>query len=265
MLLAALAAACATSDDPSTDTESDPTVTASFTSTDPTADPTTDPTNDPTNDPTDPDPSTTTGMDDTTGGTEGATGTGSGSTGECMPGTENCACAEMEPVCEEGLLCELDVCVVPECPMDLDEPNGLQGEAIMIADINDGAGPQQHTGTLSGFNDVDWWSYHCTDALLQGLNPVQALTSSPGAQFCVYLDCDIGGNPTFAAGCPEGTTEDTAPLDFMPGCCSSDGLPIDLSELDNCPDSSDDSLTIYFRVDTAEEDVCIDYTIDFEC
>jgi hypothetical protein len=263
--MCALAVGCATSDDPAgNDTDTDPTVTASFTTTDPSGSPT-NATND-TNDTND--TNGTTGSADSTGGDATATGatgsTGSDSTGDCPVGTEGCPCNRIDPACEATLSCVDGTCVVPECPADVDEPNELQGEAIQIADINDATAPQQHLGTLSGTDDIDWWSYHCDDSLLQGLNPVQTLTPATTARFCVFMDCDIGGNPLITGGCPAGTVEDTAPLDFLPGCCSTDGAEIDLSDY-NCPDSSDDSLTIYFRVDEASEDVCVDYTIDFEC
>ena len=83
-------------------------------------------------------------------------------------------------------------------------------------------------------------------------------------RLCVFLDCQDGGNPLLPSGCPAGTVEDQSPTGFLPGCCAADGSEIDLTDF-NCPDSSDDSLTVLFRVDDGPQDVCIDYAISFHC
>ena len=256
-----LSAACATSADPQhPGTDSDATVTATFTTSgaddqppDPGAD-----------DDADDDGGPGSGADDAiTGGTD--TGTATVATTGCEEGTEGCAClADADPSCAEGLSCEGDVCVAPMCPTDEDEPNDLQSEAIHYVDVNDGAPPQQLTGVLSGTMDVDWWSYHCADDLLEEVDPVSQLTADPMPRLCVFMDCDEGGNPVLPNGCPEGTVEDQAPTGFLPGCCAADGTAIDLTDF-NCPDSSDESITVLFRLDDGPQDQCIDYVIDFHC
>lgn len=268
-----LAAACATSGDPQDSSgETDDTVTATFTTggaddgdgdgdgddvpPDPSAD-----------DDADDDGGPTTDADGTSTGGEGTgTGTGdsTGATTGCMDGTEGCACLDAEPACDEGLLCERDVCVAPMCPADDDEPNELQSDAIHYGDLDDGAPPQQLTGVLSGSEDVDWWSYHCADELLEEVEPVSQLVADPMPRLCVFMDCDEGGNPILTDGCPAGTVEDQAPTGFLPGCCAADGTQIDLGAF-NCPDSPDESITVLFRLDMAPQDVCIDYAIDFGC
>ena len=51
---------------------------------------------------------------------------------------------------------------------------------------------------------------------------------------------------------------------FLRGCCVTDGSSFNVDY--NCPDSDDDSVIVYLRVDQAEEaDVCVDYQIDFQC
>jgi hypothetical protein len=262
IVLGVLATACATSGDPQDPaTETDASVTATFTtggSDDTPPDPSAD-------DDADDDGGPSTGRDDTTGGGTGTgTGDSTGATTGCEDGTEGCACLDAEPACADGLLCEDDMCVAPMCPADEDEPNDLQSETIHVVDVNDGAPPQQLAGVLSGTQDVDWWSYHCADELLEEVEPVSQLTAAPMPRLCVFMDCDVGGNPILASGCPAGTVEDQAPTGFLPGCCAADGAQIDLGDF-NCPDSDDESITVLFRVDDGPEDACIDYVIDFGC
>ena len=151
-----LAAACATSGDPQDSSgETDDTVTATFTTggaddgdgdgDDVPPDPSADDDADDGGPTTDADGTSTGG-----GGTGTGTGDSTGATTGCMDGTEGCACLDAEPACDEGLLCERDVCVAPMCPADEDEPNELQSDAIHYGDLDDGAPPQQLTGVLSG-------------------------------------------------------------------------------------------------------------------
>lgn len=259
-----LLAACATSGDPQTpDTDTDPTVTASFTTGPDSSSGPPDPTSEP-----DDDGGPTTDADGSSsgGGSGSATGDSTGATTGCVDGSEGCPCVpDADPTCDEGLLCVEDVCLAPMCPADTrDEPNDLQSEAIHYGDINDGAPAQQLAGVLSGTEDVDWWYYGCSDVVLEEVEPVSQIVAAEVPRLCVFLDCVEGGNPLLPDGCPAGTVEDQAPTGFLPGCCASDGSEIDLTDF-NCPDSADDSLVVYFRVDDGPQDVCIDYTIDFHC
>ncbi len=216
--------------------------------------------------PDDGDDTTTDDGGDTTvaGSGDGSGGSSGGSSTGCMAGTEGCACTDDDPPCDEGLACEQDVCVAPLCPMDDEDPaNDIPQDAIDLGEFDDGGGGDTIISQLSGSDDVDWWSYTCNDTALEELDPSRQITQAMPLRVCKFPDCVVGGNPTQFS-CPPNATEESIDFGFLTGCCVTDGSSFNVDY--NCPDSNDDSVIVYVRVDQAEEaDVCVDYQIDFQC
>lgn len=228
----------------------------STTDDDPTFDPSTPST-------TAPDPSTTTGDESTTGvgGTGSTGGDTDGGTG-CTPGEEGCSCSNGESACNGALECIDDVCVAPVCETRDDEPNDDFTDPTDLGELNDDDGPVNHVSQLAGTDDVDWFTYHCVDTITGDVDPGLIIDQTDDIRVCMFLDCDEGGNPLFE--CPEGTVSEEAPFDFLPGCCVTDGSSFNLGEY-NCPDSSDDSVSAWIRVDDPAENVCVAYSFTYQC
>ena len=223
---------------------------------------------DPDDDPDDGGSGTTTEDPDTGSGSLDGTGSTSDTTGTpCTPGEEDCECTEEDPQCEEGLVCIVDVCAVPMCPEDDNEPaNSDHLTPVDLGSFDDGDPGDSVVSILSGPADVDWWSYDCQDTLVPEADPAVEITQESPLQVCQYIECVNGGNAVDVT-CPGGTTADTAPIlnQFggpLPGCCGSDNFAMTAW---NCPDSSDDSVVVYLEVSGAMVDDCVDYQIDFHC
>jgi hypothetical protein len=179
--------------------------------------------------------STTTGQADESTGSE-TTGTDSGS-GRASTGPSAC----LDPA--------------------TDEPNDEPGQAGDLGSLLDSDPPQVMSSRLEGAEDVDWWTYVCTDTLGGDVVPQRVITQSHGMRVCKFMDCAKGGNPLFE--CPAGTQSETAPFDVLPGCCTQTGETFDLGDF-NCPDGQE-NIIVYMRIDQAEQDVCVDYSIEFGC
>lgn len=207
--------------------------------------------------------SSSSGADDSSSSTDPTTTTDEPTTtGECVPRTEGCPCApDADPECGDGLTCSRDdICVATACDAVTGEPNDDPFEPSPL-ELPE-KGPGLLDAELDGDTDVDWWIYSCSDPLLGSIDP--GIASAEGAlpSVCVYMDCQQGSNPTFD--CPEGTTEDTAPIGFLPGCCTEglDALSIDNH---NCPESSNDAVDVYLRIDGGIADMCVDYSLAYAC
>jgi hypothetical protein len=146
--------------------------------------------------------------------------------------------------------------------MDTEEPNDAYEDAVDLGDLGDTARAEELTSQLAGTEDVDWWTYHCSDTLGGEVDPGLQIDNANALRVCMYMDCDEGGNPLFS--CPMGTVADEAPFGFVPGCCVEDGTSFDLAQY-NCPDSADDSVSVWVKIDMAGVDECIDYTIGYNC
>ena len=193
---------------------------------------------------------------------EGSSGSGSsGSTG-CPVGTLGCPCDAGDPPCEEGLECAEDVCAEPICPDKEFEDNDAFNDATELGEYDDGDPAQMFSSSLSGTQDIDWFTYTCNDTLLEDLVPTLAMDTAMPMHVCFYIDCLIGGNPLFE--CPAGTTPEQAPIGFIPGCCVDDASSINLSDY-NCPDSDNDGVIVYIEAEMAASDTCIDYTMTYTC
>lgn len=215
------------------------------------------------------DPMPTTDASSSTGepGTSSSTGDGSttdaeSSTGEvCPPGTEGCPCDE-DPACEDGLVCTADVCVVPLCDDEPHEPNDDPFEPAMLLDLSDDDDPVLEVSQLAGDVDVDWFRYSCDDPVLSSSEPNIDFVLPEGARACLFLDCLQGGNPFFT--CPDGTEAENAPLDNMPGCCVTDTAAFEISTY-MCPDSSEDAVNVYLRIEDGPAETCSDYSFTYGC
>ena len=200
----------------------------------------------------------------TGGGGEGTDSSGGSSSTGCEVGTEGCDCDEDDPPCEDGLECIDDLCAAPLCPDDDegDPDNDLPGDAIDLGDFDDGGNGDTIMSQLAGTEDVDWFSWTCNDTLIPELDPSIQITNEDPIRVCLFLDCVVGGNPTQFS-CGGNATEDMINFEFLDGCCVSDGSSFNIDY--NCPDSDNDSVVGYLRVDTAQEEVCVDYQVDFSC
>ncbi len=192
----------------------------------------------------------------------GETTQGASSSGGCSPGTEECAC-DTEGECDEGLVCDEDLCVVPaNCPQEASEPNDVEGDAPLLDELDDfGPNFEEVDGRLPGDDDVDWFSYHCDDNLLGQMEMIYSMDSPTAVRVCQYIDCDIGDAPTVE--CPEDSEADVSP-EGLPGCCSLEP-ELTVADFECTPDDNDDSGTIFIRVDEPVDDVCVSYDLSYHC
>ncbi len=193
---------------------------------------------------------------------EGSSSSGSSESTGCPLGTLGCPCDEGDRPCDKGLECADDICAEPLCDEKEFENNDAFNDAWNLGEFDDGAPAQMFSSSLSGTRDIDWFTYTCNDTLFEDLVPTLAMDLQMPMRVCFYIDCVIGGNPLFE--CPEGTTPEQAPIDFIPGCCVDDASNIDLSDY-NCPDSDNDSVRVYIEAEMASSDTCIGYTMTYTC
>jgi hypothetical protein len=158
----------------------------------------------------------------------------------------------------------MDVCTAGLCETEDDEPNdNAPDEFHELGNYDDDQPAMDYASQLDGPDDVDWFSYSCNDLGLSELDPHVGIDSNAPVRVCVYLDCEVGGNP-FPFNCPDGTTMENAGFDFLEGCCATDGSTIDVTSY-NCPDSNDDSIIAWIRVDQGDTMICEPYTLTYNC
>lgn len=209
---------------------------------------------------------TTGGTDTTTGGTDTtATDTAgtttddptTGTTGPiCDPGGVHCVCDD--GACQPGLTCVDDLCVFGlECDDDLGEPDDDESSAHDLGEVTDDDDEKlMAAGVLSGVEDVDWYTYHGLDTFGHVAETAVQITSSDAVRLCQFLECDQGGPVMTELTCPA-NTQQALSGQLRPGCCGIASFTI--SDF-NCPGSSDD-VRVFIRVDKADADACIDYTL----
>ncbi|MEZ4452420.1 MAG: hypothetical protein R3B09_23345 [Nannocystaceae bacterium] len=196
--------------------------------------------------------STTSTTDETTAASATTT------TENCPAGSVGCPCDA--GTCDEGLNCVSDTCVTPiACdPVDV-EPNNTEATAQDLGMITDDDDDKTSiSGVLAGKGDVDWFTFIGTDTVFHTTEPTRTVTADMGLRFCKFIEC-LGDGPALTEiTCPAGTDFAISPQ-LRPGCCSGEGFVLDDY---NCP-GSDDSLKIFFRLDKALFDECVEYTIDY--
>ncbi len=211
------------------------------------------------------DDTTTTDAADSSSTSDGSSSTGSeSSTGACPAGTEGCPCdPDSDPECGDGLSCNAeDICESAACSDKKDEPNDEPTEPFELMDLSDDDPPVTAMSQLSEDTDVDWFRWGCDDPLLGLSEPNIDVDVPAQVRTCMFLDCVQGFNPVFE--CPEGTMEANAPIDNLPGCCIIGPGTFEIADY-NCPDSSEDAVTPYLRVDGGEEGICSPYTYTYGC
>jgi hypothetical protein len=190
--------------------------------------------------------------------------TGTGSTG-CNDGEVGCACRDEAPRCDGDAECMADVCVGTSfCEDAPDEPNDdAPDESVDLGGFDDTDDPQNGSSTLDGPTDVDWLMFACDDPInTLSVEPTFDIESTSMMRVCMFMDCEMGGNPTFD--CPGNTTEIMGPFGFLQGCCATDGSLIDLSGF-NCPDTSVDNIINWVRIDMGTANACEPYSFTFTC
>lgn len=194
--------------------------------------------------------------DATTSTSTASTGASEGSTGmTCDPGTEGCACDA--GACARGLECVADLCVAPVTCDDPKEPDDDEASAQDLGEItDDDSDAVLVDGVLSGAQDHDWFRYHGLDTFGYVVSPTVKLTASAGVRLCQFIECDAGGVVMTGVTCPKGTVHALSGA-LRPGCC---GTSVFTLEEIACEGTSDDA-TIYVRLDQADENVCVEYSL----
>lgn len=185
---------------------------------------------------------------------------GSSSTG-CTPGELDCACDA--GTCAEGLECIDDVCgEIADCQDDEWGDITTEATAHFLGEINDNDdNGGTVVGVLTGPDDVDWFRYDGTDALLNTVDPFRTIVASAPVRFCKFANCPgPDGIADTEFPCEDGAVATTSP-DGRPGCCA--------ESLIHVPDAvcgssgiNDDSMAVWIRVDQAEE-ACVSYAFDY--
>lgn len=209
--------------------------------------------------------SSTTGAESSSGTSVGVTTDAEGSSTEaCALSTEGCGCdPASDPECGNGLFCNADnVCEAALCPEKKDEPNDDPFEPFALMDLSDNDDPVLYESQLDGEGDVDWFRYGCDDPILGSSEPNLDVAVPEDTRACFFLDCVQGGNPFFD--CPEGTTAENAPIDSLPGCCATGPFTAEVATF-MCPDSSEDAVDVYIRVEGGPADACSDYSFSYGC
>lgn len=152
--------------------------------------------------------------------------------------------------------------MVPLCDADDDEPNDEFGDATMLAELGDDQDELENFASQLAGDETDIYVWRCNDTILGDRNPRMTVTASSSFRTCLFLDCIEGGNPIFE--CPEGSTEEMAPVGFLPGCCVDDLSTIEIPTF-NCPDSAEEDVLAYLRSDMGTAKECVDYSVDYGC
>lgn len=246
-VLVLLAIGCATGGDDGNDTALITTGTTSPSTTDPV---TTDPV---TTDPATTDP-VTTAVDDSSSET---TSPMPDVPAECMDGELDCPC-DARGMCIAPLVCAPDgmTCVESiECDADVNEPNDFDSDATALGDISDDpADSLPFEGVLDGPEDVDWLSYHGSDAVGDTVAPSRSLVIEGGSlEVCQFFTCDQGDPQVVCPGGTAGATEGG-----MNGCCAMNGFAFDEDGIECIAGAFNTGGTVYVRLQSASEQ-CVSY------
>jgi hypothetical protein len=145
----------------------------------------------------------------------------------------------------------------PGCEDPDDAPDD-EMDALAVGEINCQAEPQEFPGLLAGASDVDWFFYHGVD-MECGFDDNPQLThtvdASDNLRLCVFADCDMG-TPQFM--CQNGAQQNVSP-EGLAGCCNDGEVTYTL----NCMGTGNESANVYVRLDMADGDACVDYTVTY--
>ncbi len=184
---------------------------------------------------------------------EGSSGLETSSTGEgCVEGTEGCAC--VRGACDDGLLCDADLCVMGTGCADerVGEPNGTPAQAGALGDV--ACGVIRELDAILGVGDEDWFSYHgldndCAD------DPIAIVDSA--LEVCMYMACDEGVEQ---AVCQRGADASVSP-DGAPGCCNVASVQMAVNCL-GAGGAGGDTSTVWLRVAGGER-ACVPYNLAY--
>lgn len=151
----------------------------------------------------------------------------------------------------------------PTCTdADPGEPNETIASAYALPDITDCNSDMPSLDAMLGENvggtgDVDWYKYNGKDTLGFGcsvgkVHPTASVTG-PVARVCTYIECTAA-----AFTCPSGTQNDV--MGGKPGCCWNGSAEVTLDL--NC-NGTNDSATVYLRVDHPNGPGCEPYTLKY--
>jgi hypothetical protein len=247
LLASATASACATGDADDTGDAIASTSTTAATMTSVTASPTSDA------------PTTASDASDTPV-TEGVDGSSTAASPDvpvtCDPGLVDCPCDDGECV-DATAFCIADVCVADvECDPDQNEPNEFSDEPTDLGEISDDdAETVEFIGVLDDPDDVDWFTYHGTDALGETVDPARTLQVFGGTlELCKFFTCDVGEAQVL---CPAGTMSITEGTRH--GCCSPSSFAFDADGIECIGGAFETGGTVLMRLQNAS-DQCVGYS-----
>lgn len=139
------------------------------------------------------------------------------------------------------------------------EPNDTESEAQDLGTINDkDSNGESISGVIAGAGDVDWFKYSGEDDFLYSVDPTREFLSNGfDLRICKFIQCTENAVPEFGD-CPGATTAETSP-GGRPGCCGTSGFTLDF----DCSGTTNDSATVYIRVDSSAGEECAPYTVNY--
>lgn len=174
----------------------------------------------------------------------------------CDPGALDCPCDEGE-CADATAFCIADVCVADvECDPDQNEPNEFADEATDLGEISDDdAETVEFIGVLDDPDDVDWFTYHGTDALGETVDPARTLQVFGGTlELCKFFTCDVGEAQVV---CPAGTMGVTEGARH--GCCAPSSFAFDPDAIECIGGAFETGGTVLVRLQNAS-DQCVGYS-----
>lgn len=146
----------------------------------------------------------------------------------------------------------------PVCTGEEFEPNDSRPTAASLPDIDDcdGSG-SSFSGVAAGAGDPDWWSFKGKDTFGCVVDAT-AGSGSPGIRVCIFARCNDGS--TSFKSCKKGSAI-TLPGGEQ-GCCGEGGANAQVEH--SCTlVGTDDSATVYLRVDAPGATTCAPYKVSY--
>lgn len=146
----------------------------------------------------------------------------------------------------------------PVCTGEEFEPNDSRPTAAVLPEINDcdGSG-SSFSGVVAGSTDQDWWSFKGKDTFGCVVDAT-AGSGSAGIRVCIFARCNDGS--TAFKSCKKGSP--TTLAGGEQGCCAEGGLNAQVEH--SCTlVGTDDSATVFMRVDAPAATTCAPYKVDY--